>query len=705
MSPAMSHGNQEPTRFESWRDFLRTELAPYPGRANFMCRMLIANALVITIAMTLQVPMTVLAVVAVISTLQSNMVLTRLIGVLTLVALAIAIATVLLLVKFTYDYPLLRITVASLIYLGCMYLMRALKLGIIFSGVGLVVIYAQSMVDSTANPELLTRYVLWAMVATAYGTIVTLLVNSFVLPRSPVRQMAQEAHAQLDEARERLAALARGQVAGAGPLSVHALQGGMGKLQKLHQFACMNAPRDEAGKLYRQCWIGVVSRIRYSANALAADIAGFVPPSLLLHLARQIEGLDAAIANNAPWRFDCTPEQRAVLERNANTVAMLHALDTFTQFSASAAAAPAAAPKEAMWQPDARTNPHYAQFALKALIASLIGYVFYTSTQWEGIHTIMLSVSLLLFPTLGMSLERMPLRFVGAMLGSLLAIGLTVFVMPHIDGIVGLLLMLTPVFLAGGWIGGGPDRTAYIGIQMIGTCCLPLLEGFGPSYDLTEVRDRAIGIVLGILISAVVFSCLWPESERGALRQRLAALLRQIGSLIRANQQQLPAERRQKSLVEAWTTLSECETCYERTVYERDFRAGPKVVLAERTRAMLDRARQILIAQDDVHSALAAAPGLLAQPTAALGDVLDRTGDALERYAQSVEQAGDVQPTSAHLSIAPLDAALERLGTPPQPEYAAVLTRLRTLLDEVASLPASEPASGVSVSRVEGPAP
>jgi multidrug resistance protein MdtO len=704
---ATSHRDHEPSLLRSCRDFLREELAPFPGRANFMVRMLIANLLVIVIGMALQVPMTILAVISVISTIQSNMVLTRLIGVLTLVALVMAIGTTLVLVKFTYDYPLLRITAASLIYLGCMYLMRAMKLGIIFSGVGLVVMYAQSMIDSPMPPEFITREILWAMVATGYGTIVALIVNSCVLPRAPAKQMADEAHAQLTEASARLTACANGRAQDIAQPSMRTLRLGFDKLQKLAQFASMNAPHDEAAKLYRQSWIGVVSRVRFGANALSPDIACHVPAPLLQHLVRQIDALDAAIAAQAPYRVDCTLEQRAALERHPDTGALLRALDAFAQFTASEGAqaqVPAqAAAAEAMWLPDARTNPHYVQFALKALIASLIAYVIYTATQWEGIHTIMVSVSLLVYPTLGMSLQRMPLRLAGAMLGALLAIVLTVTVMPHLDSIVGLLLMLTPVFLVGGWIGGGTERTGYIGVQMIGTCCLPLVEGFGPSYDLTEVRDRAVGIVLGILISAVVFSCLWPESERGVLRQRLAALLRQTSRLIRAQQQQLSAVERQKALIEAWTTLNECEAMYERIVYERDFQRGPKIALANHARALLDRARQILVAQDDLHNALAATPQLSPECSAVVGQSLDQTSDALDAYAEAVERDAGVQPVSVPRPLAALEAAFDRQNLPQQ-EKEVLLARLRVLLDGVAGLPDSQPEPHAPLPRIEGPA-
>jgi multidrug resistance protein MdtO len=37
---------------------------------------------------------------------------------------------------------------------------------------------------------------------------------------------------------------------------------------------------------------------------------------------------------------------------------------------------------------DAFTNPRHAQFALKVTLAGLIGYFFYTASDYFGIHTV-----------------------------------------------------------------------------------------------------------------------------------------------------------------------------------------------------------------------------------------------------------------------------------------------------------------------------
>lgn len=79
---------------------------------------------------------------------------------------------------------------------------------------------------------------------------------------------------------------------------------------------------------------------------------------------------------------------------------------------------------------DAFTNPGYIRYALKTLLACLICYVFYSGTDWEGIHTCMLTCIIVANPSIGSSYQKMALRFGGAFFGAILALLMTIFVMP-----------------------------------------------------------------------------------------------------------------------------------------------------------------------------------------------------------------------------------------------------------------------------------
>jgi multidrug resistance protein MdtO len=88
-----------------------------------------------------------------------------------------------------------------------------------------------------------------------------------------------------------------------------------------------------------------------------------------------------------------------------------------------------------------------------------------------------------------------------------------VFIQPHTESLVGLLAMTLPVMALSAWIAAGSERIAYAGIQIGFTFSLAFLSWFGPLTNLTELRDRVIGILLGVLVSSIVHLYLWPDSE------------------------------------------------------------------------------------------------------------------------------------------------------------------------------------------------
>lgn len=164
---------------------LQRELQPTPGRGTLVARHLLSCSLIILISMSLQVPLLALSLVMVFYANQPTLAMTRLVGVLMLLGVTLGVATAILLLRFTYDLPLLRIIGASLVFLVCAFLMRATRLGPIFFCIALITLYVQSLVDLVPTPELLLRACLWAWVAGCYAVVVALLVSEVIHPRKP----------------------------------------------------------------------------------------------------------------------------------------------------------------------------------------------------------------------------------------------------------------------------------------------------------------------------------------------------------------------------------------------------------------------------------------------------------------------------------------------------------------------------------------
>ncbi|MBY5205969.1 FUSC family protein [Klebsiella pneumoniae] len=576
--------------------FLRQELRDAPGRASYTLRLTLSCAVLITLFMTLQIPFLAVALIVVFYVSQPNVLMIKLVSVVFFVTVTVALGGVLLIIKWTYDYPLIRLAASVALFFCALYLMRVLgKLGLAFFVVALAVIYAQTFPSMTSQSEILVRLLLWLWVAINTAILVTLLVNACFQQAFPGNQFKARLAGMLHEVARRLAATLR-----------------------CYQLAAL-LQADEADSDDRQQLSQAVLQLK---NALSeGPFDGAIPPLTLSG-----RGVN-----------------RAVLQEMATTLQRL------------AQGEPVALPqgeveKAPLLAPDAWRNPAYLHFALKTLLATLICYVFYTAADWQGLHTIMLSCVIVAQPGLGATMQKTWLRIGGALLASLLALLLIVFVQPWTDSLTGLLAMSLPVLALAAWIAAGSERIAYAGIQIGFTFALAFLSWFAPLTNLTELRDRVLGILLGVLVSSIVHLYLWPDSEAPQLKTRLAALYRRLADCLAAPKEAVP-------LAPLLVAFTDSEALIHRV------RAEPLGTYAHPwpqakgwpMRATLAQAEEIARLSEGYR--LNAAPG---DPT------LTRCAEQLRRYAERIEQE----------ATAPGEQLTADLTNPFGPALAAALAAL-----------------------------
>ncbi|MBN3763514.1 FUSC family protein [Burkholderia sp. Ac-20365] len=655
--------------------FLSREFAPFPGRANVMLRCMLTSAIVIVASMALEVPELPLSLLVVFYVTQSNVVVTRLVGVMFIVGSTLAIGLSILLLKFTFDYPLLRIVIASLMFFGSVYLIRVLRIGVVFFIVAIVVIYVQSFVDRTDQADLLIRAVLWVWVAVNYPIALTLLVNTLLLPVEPQLQLKAEIHRQLGALESRLAHLTDGTVSDA-PVTLTAVQQGALTLQKLLRFTTMRDANFREHQALQLACIATVSRLYRGASVLPATWPGLsaAQRAMLDELRANVRALDASVQSDEPYRYvsTATPEERTSADSIPAAADMQRALHAYADLVASGAASGKPPASEPMVAPDAWTNPAYMRFSLKTLLAVLVCYVFYNTVDWQGIHTIMLTCVIVALPSLGASTQRAVLRVAGAAAGSALALFMVVFVIPHLDDIVGLLLMTLPVVAFGAWLSAGSERVSYAGVQLIFTFSLAVLGQFGPTTNLTEIRDRLVGIMLGVGVATFVQMSFWREGEGDVLRQKLATMLRAVAAQLRAPRAEdaardaLPYAQRQ---LQAWAVLADCEATLARVALEPAWQEGEQAQLTLRAQTVLAQGREIMLAGDALRNALAA------RDVDAIRPVLTQAYDELSLYAQSLA----ANPPDAH--------APRRIAVPAQSLEASLIAAANELSRQIAGLP------------------
>ena len=184
--------------------------------------------------------------------------------------------------------------------------------------------------------------------------------------------------------------------------------------------------------------------------------------------------------------------------------------------------------------PDALSNPAHWQFALKTTLAIMIVYGVYTMLDWPGLLTSIVTVFFVALGSVGETVHKLTLRISGAIIGGLIAGLSIVFVLPHFDDIGQLCLLTAVVVLFAGWVATSSERLSYAGMQIALAFFMGLLQTYSPATDLTVLRDRVVGILLGNIVMTLVFSVLWPESAVTRLRGALADALRSIAELLKS---------------------------------------------------------------------------------------------------------------------------------------------------------------------------
>jgi uncharacterized membrane protein YccC len=167
-----------------WLAWLKRELAPTRTREIRTAIIVGGVLLCVVISLALQVPELALSAYMVFFVSKETKRLTILTGILGFIGATVGIGGTLLLYKFTYGHPELRIPGMAIAFFVGMWLSRAFVLGPLGFILGFVVGYSQSLGEQIPSPELVVRGALWVWVALVYGFGVALVLNLLFLPDS-----------------------------------------------------------------------------------------------------------------------------------------------------------------------------------------------------------------------------------------------------------------------------------------------------------------------------------------------------------------------------------------------------------------------------------------------------------------------------------------------------------------------------------------
>lgn len=504
---------------------LQRELTLTDTRIRSIARITSCTALVVALAMVFQIPLPAYVAYLVFLVSQEDAASTLVSSVGGLVAVTLAVIVSLLFYVIDAAEPALRLPMLAFSTLAGTFIARTSSLGPIAFLAGFVLVLSQTLLDDVPTTEFVTHSVLWLWVVVALPVGVTVVAN-LLTGESPVA-LARKRAAQLME-----------DVAGyiENPLSADpsSLRNQLLSLSQLKNKAFLWNKQLKIFAREDDRLIAILLEVLQLARHLPARVSLESRRSLALEIrqARQHflkrRGLATDISDNGfrTLSDEATPAQAA-----------LHAaIGQLLQEASGKAPAPASNqltphPKS-LFVDGALSNRAHARFAFKVMCAVLAAYATYTLLDWPGIRTAVTTCFFVSLTTVGESVHKLTLRLSGALIGGLIAGLCLVFVIPSLTDIGQLCLLVAAVSAFCAWISTSSETIAYAGMQIAFAFFLGVLQGYSPANDLTALRDRLVGIVIGNLWITAFFTTLWPVSAVDQARDKWAAAVKRLGELL-----------------------------------------------------------------------------------------------------------------------------------------------------------------------------
>ena len=535
---------------------LQRELALNDTRIRTIIRITGCTALVVAIAMVFQIPLPAYVAYLVFLVSREDAASTLVSAVGGLVAVTLAVALSVLFYVFDAAQPALRLPLLAICTLAGTFLARTSRLGPIVFLAGFVLVLSQTLLDDAPSTEFVTHMVLWLWVVVAIPVSITVLVNLLV-GESPVALARRRAAKLMDG----IAAYVEN------PYSANSslLRDELLALSQLKNKAFMWNKQLKTFAQEDDRLIAIFLEVLQIARCLPSSVPFASRRSLASrlrqsrHLFLQRRGLaaEAAIDDAGP----ATSNQGA-------PEAALHGAVTELLGEASGKA-PATTPSnpprsQPLRMAGALENRTHWRFAFKVMCAVLASYATYTLLDWPGIRTAVTTCFFVSLTTIGESVHKLTLRLSGAVVGGLVAGLCIVFVLPSLTDIGQLCLLVAVVSAFCAWISTSSETIAYAGMQIAFAFFLGMLQGYGPTNDLTALRDRVVGIIVGNLWITVFFTTLWPVSVRNQVRDRCAATLGELSDLLVAKDRAMATSAK----AHVCQVISEASTLNARALFE-----------------------------------------------------------------------------------------------------------------------------------------
>ena len=518
--------------FGAWfLDFLRSELAPYPGRGLLVARMVISATLTMILVMTFRIPNGATGPLYAFLIARDSLLSTARSAWNVMIAFALCALFVPVGARMFGSVPMTHFLWEAASIFLIFFLIRTLDNYSIASAIGLMATSALGIWYLPGPGARNVELTLWQIVSPAIGAGVTIVVeavfHAIVKQDELVRGLCD---------RLRLIEELLGCLAGDAPVSpalrrrlTQAAMIGMGGLRRMAarasttptRHAQMNAVVSLVGRGvdFAAALEHTTQRLsdadRHAARRMTVQMGAMrtliASGGSGAHLEWVTTGAAQPLLRELEEMFSLIPR---VLEGSES----LEAYDAFTERTL---------PQSRIFVRDAFVNPEHLRYALGGCLAGMLCYVLYVTLAWPGLATSVTTCVLTALSNIGASRQKQVLRLAGAVIGGFVfGMGAQILVLPWLDSIAGFTVLFVVVSAIAAWIGTASARLSYCGLQIALAFYLINVNEFHIQLSLTIARDRALGVLLGVSMMWLVFERLHPQTATEAMIETFLANLK-----------------------------------------------------------------------------------------------------------------------------------------------------------------------------------
>lgn len=526
-------------RFATWLpDFLKKELAPYPGRNGLVARTVISATLTMILIVTFRIPGGLVGALTAFVFSRENLLSTTRSAIYLLLSFVIGGLFIPVGARFFASTPETHFIWVACSLFMVFFLLRTLTNFAVATGFALVVANVIGIWYLPGPAEKNVELTLWLLAGTAIGAIVTLSVEIVYYAFHRRDDIVDGLDARLAVIANQMASYAAG-----APISPETEN-------KLAQFAIVgggamrrNVARANYSRFYKTRMTTLVSLIGRSIDFAAALSKGFpvLPPELRERANRLTQSIadirQCLKTHGRPCETTLVPQPSPSTPLMSEIESMVALMPSI--FSTESETDPLLEPLEdepastRIFVADAFTNFEHLRYVLGGTVAAMMCYMLYVGLDWPNLSTSVTTCVLTAATTIGASRQKQILRVAGFLLGGVLfGLGAQIFILPYVDSITGFAVFFATSTAVAAWIGTSSSRLSYAGVQFAFAFYSIELSEFTFQTSLTVARDRVLGAALGVSMMWLIFERLSPRTASDEMIRIFIVNLRVLAQLV-----------------------------------------------------------------------------------------------------------------------------------------------------------------------------